>query len=47
MVGDCMNLKDRYAIVGVGYTPQGRIPDRTLKPALPRLSQYTFFFDLF
>jgi acetyl-CoA acetyltransferase len=24
-----MNLKDRYAIVGVGYTPQGRIPDRT------------------
>ena len=24
-----MNLKDRYAVVGVGYTPQGRIPDRT------------------
>ena len=24
-----MGLKDRYAIVGVGYTPQGRIPDRT------------------
>ena len=24
-----MTLKDRYAIVGVGYTPQGRIPDRT------------------
>ena len=24
-----MNLKDRYAIVGIGYTPQGRIPDRT------------------
>lgn len=22
-------LKDKYAIVGVGYTPQGRIPDRT------------------
>ena len=27
--GDCMNLKDRYAIVGIGYTPQGRVPDRT------------------
>jgi acetyl-CoA acetyltransferase len=24
-----MNIKDRYAIVGIGYTPQGRIPDRT------------------
>ena len=24
-----MNLKDRYAIVGIGYTPQGHIPDRT------------------
>lgn len=24
-----MGLKDRYAIVGVGYTPQGRIPGRT------------------
>ena len=24
-----MSLKDRYAIVGVGYTPQGRVPDRT------------------
>jgi len=24
-----MNVKDRYAIVGIGYTPQGRIPDRT------------------
>lgn len=24
-----MNLKDRYAIVGIGYTPQGRIPERT------------------
>ena len=24
-----MNLKDRYAIVGIGYTPQGRIPNRT------------------
>jgi acetyl-CoA acetyltransferase len=24
-----MSLKDKYAIVGVGYTPQGRIPDRT------------------
>ena len=22
-------IKDRYAIVGVGYTPQGRIPGRT------------------
>jgi 3-oxoacyl-[acyl-carrier-protein] synthase III len=24
-----MSLKDKYAIVGIGYTPQGRIPDRT------------------
>ena len=24
-----MKLKDRYAIVGVGYTPQGKVPDRT------------------
>ena len=24
-----MALKDRYAIVGVGYTPQGRVPGRT------------------
>ena len=24
-----MNLKDKYAIVGIGYTPQGHIPDRT------------------
>ena len=24
-----MGLKNKYAIVGVGYTPQGRIPDRT------------------
>jgi acetyl-CoA acetyltransferase len=24
-----MNIKDRYAIVGIGYTPQGRISDRT------------------
>lgn len=22
-------IKDKYAIVGVGYTPQGRVPDRT------------------
>ena len=22
-------IKDKYAIVGVGYTPQGRIPGRT------------------
>lgn len=22
-------MKDKYAIVGVGYTPQGRVPDRT------------------
>jgi 3-oxoacyl-[acyl-carrier-protein] synthase III len=24
-----MSLKDKYAIVGVGYTPQGRVPSRT------------------
>ena len=24
-----MNIKDKYAIVGIGYTPQGRIDDRT------------------
>ena len=24
-----MSLKDKYAVVGVGYTPQGRVPDRT------------------
>jgi acetyl-CoA acetyltransferase len=24
-----MSLKDRYAIVGVGHTPQGKVPDRT------------------
>lgn len=24
-----MSIKDKYAIVGVGYTPQGRIPGRT------------------
>lgn len=24
-----MSLKDKYSIVGVGYTPQGRVPDRT------------------
>lgn len=23
------SIKDKYAIVGVGYTAQGRIPDRT------------------
>ncbi len=23
------SIKDRYAIVGVGYTPQGRVPGRT------------------
>ena len=27
--GDPMGLKDEYAIVGMGYTPQGRIPGRT------------------
>jgi 3-oxoacyl-[acyl-carrier-protein] synthase III len=24
-----MGLKDKYAIVGVGYTPQGVVPERT------------------
>jgi len=24
-----MNLKEKYAIVGVGYTPQGKVRDRT------------------
>jgi len=24
-----VSFKDKYAIVGVGYTPQGRVPDRT------------------
>jgi acetyl-CoA acetyltransferase len=24
-----MDLKDKFAIVGVGFTPQGRIPNRT------------------
>lgn len=24
-----MSLKDKYAIVGVGYTPQGKVPGRT------------------
>lgn len=24
-----MSLNDKYAVVGVGYTPQGRVPDRT------------------
>ena len=23
------SLKDKYAVVGVGYTPQGRVPGRT------------------
>jgi hypothetical protein len=27
--GAAMNLKDKYAIVGVGYPPQGRVPGRT------------------
>jgi len=26
---DSMGLKDKYAIVGIGYTPQGRLPGRT------------------
>lgn len=26
---DWGHLKDQYAIVGVGYTPQGKVPDRT------------------
>ena len=24
-----MSLKDKYALVGVGYTPQGKVPGRT------------------
>ncbi len=24
-----MSLKDKYAIVGIGYTPQGKVPRRT------------------
>jgi 3-oxoacyl-[acyl-carrier-protein] synthase III len=24
-----MGLRDKYAIVGIGYTPQGRVPERT------------------
>ena len=24
-----MGLSDKYAIVGIGYTPQGRVPGRT------------------
>ena len=24
-----MDLKGKYAVVGVGYTPQGKVPDRT------------------
>ena len=24
-----MQIKDKYAIVGVGYTPQGKLPERT------------------
>lgn len=24
-----VNVKDKYAIVGVGYTPQGKVPERT------------------
>jgi 3-oxoacyl-[acyl-carrier-protein] synthase III len=24
-----MSLKDKYAIVGIGYTDQGKVPDRT------------------
>lgn len=24
-----MSLKEKYAVVGVGYTPQGRVPGRT------------------
>jgi 3-oxoacyl-[acyl-carrier-protein] synthase III len=26
---NAMGLKDKYAIVGIGYTPQGRVPGRT------------------
>ncbi|MFO7837883.1 MAG: hypothetical protein R6X08_00095 [Desulfosalsimonadaceae bacterium] len=24
-----MEIKDKYAVAGVGYTPQGKVPDRT------------------
>ena len=24
-----MDIKDRYAIAGIGYTPQGKVPERT------------------
>ena len=24
-----MSLKNKYAFVGIGYTPQGRVPERT------------------
>ena len=24
-----MSMKDKYALVGIGYTPQGRVPGRT------------------
>jgi 3-oxoacyl-[acyl-carrier-protein] synthase III len=24
-----MDIKNKYAIVGVGYTPQGKVPERT------------------
>lgn len=24
-----MKIKDKYAIIGIGYTPQGKIPERT------------------
>jgi 3-oxoacyl-[acyl-carrier-protein] synthase III len=27
--GTSMSLKDKFAIVGVGYTPQGVVPERT------------------
>jgi 3-oxoacyl-[acyl-carrier-protein] synthase III len=26
---DAMGIKDKYAIVGIGYTPQGHVPGRT------------------
>ncbi len=28
-IEDLKKLKDKYAIVGVGYTPQGKVPGRT------------------
>ena len=28
-MGYCDRLKNKYAIVGVGYTPQGKVPNRT------------------